>query len=237
MAKPRTINVPQKSEKLAEFVGIMLGDGSICRTNYEVQITSHSIHEKLYQDHIEILLKDLFGIKGRRVTIKNRDTVYNRINSIKLFEFLKSIDMPIGDKGKYIPSWIFENDEWMKACVRGLIDSDGSLFLSSRHCILNFTSYYPQLLSDFTKCMDLLGVKYYITPKRQDVNITALRDIKKIMETCGSSNPKHIIKFQEYINNKRTIRSKDLITELEKYKGVVVQLGKTHPWGLEPIWV
>ncbi len=219
MTKPRIINVPQKSEKLAEFVGIMLGDGSISKTNYEVQITSHSIYEKLYQNYIEILLQDLFAIKGRCVTLKNRNTAYVRINSMKLVEFLESIGIPVGTKEKYIPSWVFENEEWVKACVRGLIDSDGSLFLSSRHCILNFTSYYPKLHSDFRRCMDILEIKYYVSSNRKDINITALRDIKEIMEKCGSSNPKNIIKFQQYINNRRTIRSKDLVAELENYKG------------------
>src|SRR3989344_2486 len=124
MTKPRIINIPHKSEKLAEFVGIMLGDGSISKTNYEVQITSHSIYEKLYQNYIEILLKDLFAVKGRCVTLKKRNTTYVRINSMKLVEFLESIEIPIGTKEKYIPSWVFENEKWVKACVRGLIDSD-----------------------------------------------------------------------------------------------------------------
>ena len=124
MAKPRIITIPQKSEKLAELVRILLGDGSICKTNYEIQITSHSIHEKLYQDYIEILLSDLFGVKGRRIVFKNVNTTYIRVNSIRLLEFLESIEMPIGTKEKKIPAWIFENEEWVKACVRGLIDSD-----------------------------------------------------------------------------------------------------------------
>jgi hypothetical protein len=44
---------------------------------------------------------------------------------------LNGVGLPCGNKIRNrasIPSWIFENEKYLKACIRVLIDTDGSIY-------------------------------------------------------------------------------------------------------------
>lgn len=57
---PLPIKKPRKSEDLAEFVGIILGDGGI--TQYQVTVTFHSQDEREYSKFCADLIKRLFNV-------------------------------------------------------------------------------------------------------------------------------------------------------------------------------
>ena len=50
---------PKKSEDLAEFIGIMLGDGGL--THFQCTIYLNSQKERSYAKYIKNLIKKLFG--------------------------------------------------------------------------------------------------------------------------------------------------------------------------------
>lgn len=211
------ISKPVFSEKLAEFVGIMLGDGSISKSGYTIQITLNKIYEKDFLNYIYKMVFNLFTIKPKIFEIKNKETMFLRINSLELFYYLKDMGLSTGNEEKYIPRWILQEKSLIRSCIRGLFDTDGSIFLSSRWCVLNFTNSSKMIFNEFRKNMKKIGIPTIAS--RNHINATSLWKIKKFLKEIGSSNIKHVIKFLEYVNNKNTVRSDESILPLfSKYK-------------------
>lgn len=59
-----------------------------------------------------------------------------RVSSVELSKFLVSIGLCVGDKIRNqidVPGWIFEDQEYIKGCIRGLIDTDGNIARKNYH--------------------------------------------------------------------------------------------------------
>jgi hypothetical protein len=209
------INIPTISTKLTEFIGILLGDGSISKTNYSIEIILNSTDEIPYSNYISNLIYQLFKIKPKKILLRNKNALKLRVNSKNLFNFLVNLNIPIGMSKKKIPDWIFKNKKLLAATIRGLFDTDGSVYLSSRWCVLNFVSNSNMLRKQFKSCLKEFGIPTFIS--QNHINATSLWKIKKFMKEIGSSNLKHIIKFIEYLKNKKTKRSKDVKILFENY--------------------
>ena len=50
-----------------------------------------------------------------------------------------------------VPAWVKENEKYSKRCLRGLVDTDGSIIFSKRdkQISINFTNHNYQLMQDF----------------------------------------------------------------------------------------
>jgi len=134
--KLRNIKIPKKSKKLAEFFGILYGDGYLINRGriHRIGITLNLKEDLFYAKYVKKLIEDLFNLKP---TIKHREKYGSLeiiIHSKIIANFILSFDFPSGykkDKLK-IPSWIIENKIFLKAFLRGVFDTDGSLFFAKR---------------------------------------------------------------------------------------------------------
>ena len=198
------IKEPAKSSELAEFVGILIGDGGISKN--QVVITQHYIDDKDYCNFIIRLVKKLFGINP---------SVYHRpqfsinnivISRVKLVKFLNSIGLPIGNKINQqidIPGWIKTNRNYMIACIRGLVDTDGSVFRHSytvKHKIysykkMSFSSRSKPLISSVYHFLKKSGLSSRITKNNFEIRIEAQKNVKKYFCLIGSHNPKHLNRY------------------------------------------
>lgn len=107
----------------------MLGDGGISKS--QVTVTLNSETEKEYIIYVRSLMEKLFGVKPSLIKDKNFLAVDLIVSRIKLVDFCRSIGLKIGNKIKQeadIPDWVKSNRKFMELCVRGLIDTDGSIF-------------------------------------------------------------------------------------------------------------
>ena len=127
-----SIKIPRFSKELAEFTGIVLGDGGI--SDSQLKITTNRVSmTALYVIFIKNLIKKLFHLEPS-VCLRKKDVLALDIvvSRIKLVEFCnKKLGLHIGNKlkqGLDIPSWVRKNPEFEKSCVRGLIDTDGCIF-------------------------------------------------------------------------------------------------------------
>ena len=151
-----------KSKDLAELIGIMLGDGNMWRTHIKIAFDKRN---KTYMDYVEKLFNKVFGIHLRRLIIKETNQAYlycyNKLASQKLLDF----GLKRGDKIKNnvgIPDWVNKNISYAKACLRGLIDTDGCIYKSKRdkQIYIKFTNFNKQLLKDFKNLTVLLGYNF-----------------------------------------------------------------------------
>lgn len=202
----KKIIVPQKGVELAEFVGIMIGDGGI--TNRQIIVTLNRKTDKLYSVFVRNLIKELFGVKASMNVRKEESVVNITVSRIRLVSFCKSIGLKVGNKLKQnldIPAWVKKDKSFKIPCLRGLVDTDGCFFVE-RHKInnkrysyprLSFVSYSKRLRASVFKVLKELK----FSPKTRNdrsVQLENIEDIKKYFNLVGTHNPKHKERFKSF---------------------------------------
>lgn len=200
------IRIPTMSSKLAEFIGISMGDGSL--TTYQATISLNSTDDANYINYVTKLAEELFGIcpKINKLTSSNCTNIV--FSSVELIEFLQSMGLPKGDKIRAnldIPEWIRCDDDYTKNCLRGLFDTDGSVYLETHNIDgriysyprLSFVSVSEALRESVFEAYLNLGIGAKIRMNRS-VNIERFTDVEKYFKIVGSSNTKHLSRIAKY---------------------------------------
>ena len=207
----KEVKLPPKSKKLAELVGIILGDGNVHKfigkksTSYMVRIAGDSVKDKEYLiNYVKPLCDGLFGIESQVHKHKIHNEMFINLNSKLIVEFFESMGLTCGNKiinQITIPNWISTDSSFLKACIRGLVDTDGSLYELKPHWPglwqICFTNKNQQLMGDFRDSLIKLGIKcsnIYNYPdgvKASKVYITKRSELRKFYKEIGFSNPKH----------------------------------------------
>lgn len=195
----KDINKPQKNNELAEFVGIMMGDGGI--TNRQITITLNSKTDKHYGSFIRKSLKKLFSITPSIYIRKKEKKMNIVVSRTKLVEFCLTIGLKKGDKlkqGLDIPNWIKNNKTFSIYCLRGLMDTDGCIF-GEHHYLKNKKYSYPRLA--FVSYSENLRLSVYeilknlgFSPKirnNRNVQLENRQDIVKYFKIVNTNNNKH----------------------------------------------
>lgn len=202
----KPIKKPKKSATLAEFIGIVMGDGGISR--YQVVITLHHVDDLEYSVFVAHLIKRLFGISPAVYhSVKNsvNDVTVSRVELVK---YLHELGLPIGNKikqGLDIPSWIIENPTFAIACVRGLVDTDGSVFTHRykskgtwyTYKKLSFTSMSPSLRESVYTI--LLKLKLHPRKTGPDIRLDSIADMRRYFKLVGTHNPKHLKRYRSEV--------------------------------------
>ena len=126
---PRKFVFPNKSGGLAEFIGVLLGDG--CITKGQVSVTLNKETDKLFIEYVVNLIQELFHYTPSVLERNHSKVKVIVISGIRMVEFLYGIGMRIGNKVRQqvdVPVWIKEDKEFVRWCVRGLVDTDGGVF-------------------------------------------------------------------------------------------------------------
>lgn len=211
----KRIKIPVRKEELAEFVGIMLGDGTVAP--YHIAITLHASVEGKYADFITKLIKKLFGTKSNIYSRKNMDALDVVVPRKRLVDFCQTIGLVKGSKiihRAIIPAWIMRDKNLLAACVRGLIDTDGSIFehkyLSRgkmyQYKKISFASGSPYLLRSMEQALKNLGFNVRITRNRKEMVMASQRDVKKYIDEIGTHNPLRLKQTRKVVpNGKATV--------------------------------
>lgn len=194
----KSITIPKDSSKLAELLGIVFGDGGI-NNEWQLVISLNSILDADYSQYISKLIKDLFNINPAIRKRPNQNTLVVVSTSTTLVDFLVSKGAARGNKILQqinIPLWIKSHTEYKKAFVRGLVDTDGCLFIH-KHYINNviynnlgfcFTSFSENLIHSVATILLEFGIKPHITPDNQNIYLYSAKTIQKYLHIFGSSN-------------------------------------------------
>lgn len=213
--KTKEIFFPNYSEDFAEFYGIMLGDGNLNKIKsykkgtYMIRIVGDSRYDKDYLfRYISSLLKKLFAVKAHFGKFKNQNAIYVGVHSSKLINFLESEGFKPGNKIRNkltIPEWIFEKESFLKACLRGLIDTDGSIFRMSKRdpnlIRINFTNHNLVLLNDTRKAFLQLGYHPSKIICEKQFYLSRQSDIRKYLKDIGFSNKKHLDRVKMFYSS------------------------------------
>lgn len=207
------LNLPSYSNELAELVGAILGDGNILAYKkgkkigvYNVNISGDLEKDKDYHiNYLKNKFKRVFNLEAKEILPKTHNERFLAVYSKELVEFLGTFGLMPGDKIKNqstIPKWIFNDENYLKSCLRGLIDTDGSIFRMSnkdfRLMRISFTNYNKKLLMDTRDSFILLGFHPSKVISDKQFFISRKTDISKYLKDIGFSNKKHIDRLNDF---------------------------------------
>jgi len=213
----RGIRIPKTMTlELAEFIGIMVGDGHIGRygSHWEVVITGNKRDIRYYEDYVNKLILEIFNIKFN-ITVRKRDnTVCVRRHSKGIFNFLnKIIGLPTRKDYVGIPPVILKNSKEIKAAfIRGLADADFCLTIKHKphaYPIIQAASKSKLLMKQTKEILDEFNIgncyfvdKSYYAKRdkvyiKHRVNISGYKNIRKYMLLIGFCNPHQLEKYSE----------------------------------------
>lgn len=201
---PKIIHIPSDSCDLAEFVGIIAGDGHLSK--YQVSVSTNSITDIQHAHFIADLGKKLFRVTPKITVLKTRRVVTIVFSSRNMVQFLESKGLIQGNKVHQcmrIAPWIMENSMYQVAFLRGVFDTDGGIFLD-RHRIKHklyahlgwqFTSAIPDFLSDVASILDRNGYRFSHSKTRVNILMRRALDIERYFREIGTHNTKHFNRF------------------------------------------
>ena len=213
---------------MAEEIGIHIGDGSLIRIidkaqrwfQYRYRITGDLTDEYLYhKTFIYPLLQQLYNCPPVFTINSVKNSIQTVINSRAVFEFKHDIlHLPNGSKKNIsIPDIILKNEDLMKRCIVGIMDTDFTL--SHNLCLHGSLTNHKIVdqLVDFFDCADI----GYSVNKSDAVGYFRIRkeSSAKIIEEWQLHNPKHLSKYH------LTLKYKEFLTFTHTHERLAVLNG------------
>ncbi len=197
LKKRKDVKLPLKyTEDLAEFFGVMLGDGHISHFQMIVHLGTK---EASYADYICLLIKKIFNTNAKIAIRKTKyRDVYVGSTSITTWLLKEGLVHNKVVSQVDIPKWIFTKPKFMERFLRGFFDTDGSVYKLKFGIQISLTNYsYPMLIS-LQKMLFKLGYDpSEISTHR--IYLTRISDVKKFFVEIQPKNKKHQERFEKFI--------------------------------------
>jgi len=118
---------------LAEVLGVLLGDGCLCRyvsrgrTNFQVAFTAHPKKFHYYQTFVKPTMESSFGVRGH-LYLRNDNTTRYHLFGKKLADQLIELGIPVGKKrDACIPTAVKDCGQ-VVPFIRGIYHAEGSIY-------------------------------------------------------------------------------------------------------------
>ncbi len=186
--------LPEYSAELAELFGILLGDGSV--TRYYTKIYLNADADRAYWPYVRDLCTALFpGVTVSAIARPKRGTHEIQMSSRDVSEFL--FRNGFDPKVRSVPEWITDVRAHSLRCVRGLLDTEGTVGIKNFpgahgtyvYAQMTFTNKNKNLLSFVEGVLCAEGYAPTRNAKK-NIYISNTRDVDRYMLEIGSSNPK-----------------------------------------------
>lgn len=137
-----------------------MGDGNLSNPNgrsVRLRVTCDKKYPKLIQ-HIQANIQIIFP--QNKVSIVDRDNAVDISCYSNKLEGILGWSAKKGSKIKQkvkVPNWIKNNITYTKECLRGLFQTDGSIYLDRGYLMVNFTSANHILIKDVKDMLEKVG--------------------------------------------------------------------------------
>ncbi len=216
----RGIKLPEKSEELAEFIGILMGDGFMNyyekRREFVIDIAGNKLKDRDYlENFVSSLVKELFNLTPSFIIKKNQNSINLRIRSKSIFYFLKQSGFPVGRKGEvFPPQWIIKKDLLFRRFIRGIFDTDGYLCIKNKegkkYPVIGLVSKSISLLEPIKCFLESLNITSYLGSHSSNNNprykkewivyklqISGNKNVNLFFKEIGSNNQRNKLKHKE----------------------------------------
>lgn len=218
------MKIPSISLELAEETGWHIGDGSMNFYNRNgklkgiYQLRGHIEDDRAhYVERIKPLFESLYGMKISLREMPSTRVFGFQIWNDELVKFKQKIGLPVGKKFDVsIPKALLESDELKGAVIRGIFDTDGGINLEKKNNKLYprvyITTICPTLANQLKMIFNELGLRATLYSGIQNKELNRQREYRitirgdemlcKFMRIIEPKNPKHMAKFQKFLNSK-----------------------------------
>ena len=151
----KDVRLPDYSPDLAEFIGIMLGDG--CLTHFQAMVTLGT-KEYDYVVYVQGLMQKLFNVQATVMTNRKSGHHIVYIGSTAITSWLQDMGLVFNKVAAQVgvPKWVFEKEEYMQRFLRGFFDTDGSVYALRFGIQLSFTNHSLPLLHALHSMLETL---------------------------------------------------------------------------------
>ena len=192
------------NKELAEFYGILLGDGCISkfysqnRNKEIIRIDGHGTDDLEYYKHIQKIIKT---ITKRDINVKKRkhkNAIFLTFSNKKFSGFLNSkLGFPYGKKVGMTINQELLKKESIKYVLRGLFDTDGSIYFTKNNWkreertypIIELSSHNNNLLNQLLKILRERKFNPILSHYKDSIKLHGKKQVTKWMDEIGSSNP------------------------------------------------
>lgn len=156
------MNKSQK-EKLAYLIGVALGDGNLSNPNgraIRLRISCFSDYP-IIADEIVQTIQTLLP-QNKTSTAKKQGRCFDISVYSNILKEWVPWEVGAGSKieqNAHVPDWILENPEFSKACLRGLIQTDGCIYTDRGYQMVNFVNNIETLVLNARTMIENLGFK------------------------------------------------------------------------------
>ncbi len=140
-----------------------MGDGNLSNPNGRaVRLrVSCDVKYKNLIDHIISSIEKLLPSNKVGIVKRKDNCVDISCYSNKWEEFL-GWNAKGGSKEKQqiaIPNWIKDDEKYLKLCLKGLFETDGSIYTDRKYLMANFVTIIPTLANDVMEMISSIGFK------------------------------------------------------------------------------
>lgn len=208
----KKILYPDNSELLAEFIGVMIGDGGI-RNKHQITISYNWKEDRSYATYIQNIIKKLFGISSALYIREELGSADVLVTSTNLIEFLEKKGIKRGNKVVNqidIPGWVFERREYQISCLKGLFDTDGCVYQhvyavggkKYRYVKMCFSNCSLPVLLSIKRMLENLNFHPIIDERQQGVYLNKSSEVERYFLEIGSSNPRYYNRYNRFFSEK-----------------------------------
>lgn len=202
------VALPPRSSKLAELLGILVGDGHL--SYYQASVCTNLTTDIGHAYFVKKLFKELFAVPVGIQKRQKDNSIVVVVSSRTIVRFLEKQGMPSGNKIKNnlrVPDWILKKGEYRAAFMRGLFDTDGCVYAEHHsgtkktysYAILAITSYAKGLIYGIIKILNSLGFTPRNRSSQKSVYLRKQSEVRRYFSMVGTSNPKHLYRFNKFI--------------------------------------
>ena len=176
------------SNELAEFIGIMLGDGHI--SHFQIMVTLGT-KEYEYVEYVSKLMNRIFNTQSRIHTRKDGQRIVY-VGSVEAVKWLENMGLT-HNKVEYqvdVPKWIYTKTSYMQNTIRGLIDTNGSIYKLKFGTQISFCNHSYPLLRSARAILVRLGF-HPSQISGYNLYLTKRCDLLKFFKEIGFNNTKH----------------------------------------------
>lgn len=182
-------------ENLAYVIGLAIGDGNLSNPNGRATRLRISCDLK-YPKLTRRIIKSLeIALPDNKVNIirrpKNCIDVYVYSNKLEPWLGWKADKGPKHVQHVHVPQWIKSNKKYTTACLRGLFETDGSIYQDRGYPMSMFVTIIPELAEDTWEMITLLGFTAHIyqikqpKPQQTRYNIRISKNTEQFIKTVG----------------------------------------------------
>lgn len=208
----------KRKELIAEFIGIMLGDGNFkiyptkagnkIKQQHRIKVTLDSRNGQ-YVNYVANMFREVLNVEPRLYYKKKENAVdIATFRKDTFFYLLNNIGLKLSPKwnNMLIPNG-YEKGKLSLLVLKGLFDTDGCVTIYN-----NNGTIYPRLEIKLSPCpaqeqiskiLEEFGFRYKIQNLdrgKTSIRISGKTELKKWFQLVGSSNPVHIDRCERFIN-------------------------------------